>query len=171
MGRTLWCGLGLLILAGACQTEIVEENSLYQSCVGRLPDYDLIAERAKAKAAGEAASRHNAELGFGDASKPQPETHVKPVLTSTPVVNFPVCAASVGVEGSCEVYHDVTKDGKAENIIAICTSAFFVSEAKRTVGRFEYSPASINGEAVAFKGVILPLKFVLEDDQSVTPEN
>lgn len=162
--RVMICWVGFICALTGCQTEIAEEPMPASNCLDRIPEYNLITERAKAKAAGEAAARYRSEKGFSESSdEVQPASHTNPILISTPAVSFPVCASTMGIEGSCEVYHDVTKDGEAENIIAICSSAAFVREAEKTVARLTYRPASINGEAVDYKGVILPLKFMLED--------
>lgn len=75
---------------------------------------------------------------------------------------YPQCAISRGLEGTCEVWFDLTPSGRPENIVPICTSVLFERAAIQAVERAEIYVYDENGDSIAFPALAIPLRFALE---------
>lgn len=78
-----------------------------------------------------------------------------------PVPTYPTRAAERGIEGTCEVRFDVDTRGKPYNIAASCSDNIFKSEAERAVGKVEFAPKIVRGQAAERRNVVYPLEFKL----------
>ena len=76
---------------------------------------------------------------------------------------YPSRAAERGIEGSCEVRFDVDTRGRPYNVQATCTDSIFKREAERAVGRVEFAPKIVRGQAAERRNVVYPLEFTLQD--------
>lgn len=80
-----------------------------------------------------------------------------------PVPTYPSRAAERGIEGSCDVRFDVDTRGRPYNVEADCTDSIFKREAERAVGRVEFAPKIVRGQAAERRNVVYPLEFTLQD--------
>lgn len=80
-----------------------------------------------------------------------------------PVVTYPSRAAERGTEGSCNVRFDVDVRGRPYNVQADCTDRVFKREAERAVGKVEFAPKIVQGQARERRNVVYPLVFNLDD--------
>ena len=76
-----------------------------------------------------------------------------------PVVTYPRRAQERGIEGSCEVRFNVDVRGKPYAVEATCTDSVFKDEAERAVGRAEFAPKIVRGQAVERRNVVYPVRF------------
>ena len=156
--------IGTAVLAG-CATETYSEPDLavVQSCA-ETSEYDRNIAVKAADALIADAKIHNTALGFAEfGDQAEPESLVRPRIIWPPIVNFPTCAASVGVEGHCEIYFNVLANGKPDQITPVCTHRTFSREAERAIRSGLYAPATVDGQAVEYRGIVQPIRFKLED--------
>lgn len=166
--RLQGCFVGLvpmLLALGGCQTDAPPEALSDVSCLDRVSE-DSAAVEARYDAAVAEAAQYRASMGFAAAGEAQPVTHTVPQAIGRPMVYFPVCAASYDLSGQCQVYFDVTAQGTAQNIIAHCSHKVFADEATRAVRRQRYQPATLEGQAVDFKGVQRLMRFELNETET-----
>lgn len=81
-----------------------------------------------------------------------------------PVVRYPTSAASIGLEGNCEVRFDVSVMGTPEQVEATCTDRAFVKEAERAVKRVQFAPKIVRGQRAERRNVLYPLEFRLRSN-------
>ena len=89
-----------------------------------------------------------------------PDEEVLPIRP--PIVTYPEIALRRGIEGDCLVSMDVSAKGRPYNVMADCTDAVFEREAVRAIGRVEFRPKIVDGEAVQQRNVVYPLSFSLQ---------
>ena len=162
--------IGLLITIGAamlagCATETYSEPdpAVVQSCA-ETSEYDRNIAVKAADALIADAKVHNAALGFASfENDADPATHTRARVIRPPQVSFPACATARGIEGRCEIYFNVLADGTPGQITPVCTHRAFARAAERAVTRAAYAPATVNGEAVEYRGMVRPIRFKLED--------
>ena len=76
-----------------------------------------------------------------------------------PIPRYPRRAAELRKEGRCDVWFDVSEEGKPINIAADCTSRLFKKEAERAVSQVEFEPLVYKGKSYVRPGVVYPLEF------------
>ena len=89
-----------------------------------------------------------------------PDEEVLPIRP--PNVTYPEAAIRRGIEGDCRVSMDVSAKGRPYNIMADCTDTIFEREAVRAIGRVEFRPKIVDGEAVLQRNIVYPLNFNLQ---------
>ncbi len=53
---------------------------------------------------------------------------------------FPTCASQLGIEGECILAFDINAEGRTENVMPVCSSRLFESNAKATAATWAYEP-------------------------------
>ena len=101
-------------------------------------------------------------LGFSAGENNTPTTHKKPETLQSPMPTFPFCAAERGLEGYCYVHFDVDDQGQTKNVFPRCTHKIFETSAATAVRRATFKPATVNGKAVEYPGIVYPMNFKLE---------
>ena len=91
-----------------------------------------------------------------------PDTDARPIRP--PQLTYPHRAAKGGIEGRCQVRFDVDVRGTPYNIVADCTDQVFEREAVRAVGKVEFAPKIVRGQASERRNVVYPLEFTLTDN-------
>lgn len=76
-----------------------------------------------------------------------------------PVPTYPRRAAQLGKDGRCDVWFDVSKEGKPVNIEAKCTSKLFKDEAERAISKVDFEPLIYKGKPYVRPRVVYPLEF------------
>lgn len=79
-----------------------------------------------------------------------------------PLPSYPNAMASLGHEGSCETYFDVSVQGVPENVVADCTDPGFAKETARAVSEVRFAPFLLNGQPRRLVSVTYPLEYRLE---------
>lgn len=82
---------------------------------------------------------------------------------SPPIVAYPQVAITRGIEGNCDVRFDVDVRGRPFNIEPSCTNSVFDREAKRAIGKVQFAPKIIRGQAKERRNVVYPITFRLPD--------
>ena len=67
--------------------------------------------------------------------------------------------------GECDMTFSVDVSGTPTNIVASCTQLLFAAPATETVGEWSYSPATLNGAPVQQDGLVVKIKFHLEEPE------
>jgi protein TonB len=88
------------------------------------------------------------------------DKNLRPIQHPIPV--YPRKAASMGLEGFCDVSLSVTPRGDPFNVQAECTDRVFESAAERAVKKSKFTPKIVDGTPVTVVGVVYPLEFRLE---------
>ena len=106
-----------------------------------------------------------------DAGKmtPAPEAIVPAAAFDTPakpIDRFGAITPDEATEpGECDMTFSVDISGTPTNIVASCTQLLFAAPATETVGEWSYSPATLNGAPVQQDGLVVKIKFHLEEPE------
>lgn len=77
---------------------------------------------------------------------------------------YPVAAASRGLEGTVLVQYDVTAMGTVENVVVLESSnSVFNKAAIAAASRFKYKPSIVDGRPIASKGLRNLFRFEMEE--------
>jgi outer membrane biosynthesis protein TonB len=88
---------------------------------------------------------------------PEDATPAAPTLLRRLEPGFPSCAAALGIEGSCYAVFDLTQDGRAANILPVCTSRVFESNVKASVSLWEFEPPGEGPHAAVISKIVFKL--------------
>ena len=112
------------------------------------------------------------------AHDPAPETTPEsaPETTQEPITEAPFDTPAKPIErygaitpdgatepGECEMRFDIDTTGTPTNISASCTDPIFIAPGEEAVAEWLYEPALKNGAAVTQTGLVVTLRFHLED--------
>lgn len=165
--RTVCTTLLLVAVAAGCSTSTAPPTPVAAApanCLDRV-SYDHDSAKTAAQTQAAAAKTYTAEAGFASEANIG-ASHRKPQALSIFPPDYPSCALSNGLEGNCDVFFNLDENGRAVDIIPVCTHGVFAREATRTIARSTYSPATINGEPVRFEGIVRPMKFRFEREST-----
>ena len=163
VSRSLAVALALLGIA-ACETPPPLEPVSVINCEERANmDYDPVAERAALDARIQQARTTLEAIGFTSVQEPLPGSHVRPVPLSLPSPIYPGCAVARASESRCLIAFDVSREGVPEDIKAVCDSAVFNRQARYAMSKARFQPATIDGVAVDYPGIVQPLRFLMAD--------
>ena len=86
---------------------------------------------------------------------------VQPIQHPAPV--YPADLASQSISARCDNYFDVTPEGYVTNLELKCGHPGFVNSSRNAVATLKFAPKIVNGEAVARKGIVYPLVYLVTD--------
>ncbi|MEL6827358.1 MAG: energy transducer TonB [Pseudomonadota bacterium] len=86
---------------------------------------------------------------------------VQPIQHPAPV--YPADLASQSISARCDNYFDVTPEGYVTNLEVKCGHPGFVNSSRNAVATLKFAPKIVNGEAVARKGIVYPLVYLVTD--------
>jgi protein TonB len=81
-----------------------------------------------------------------------------------PIPVYPSAMASRNIEGDCLVRFSLTARGLPFDVTAECSHRGFESEARRAVGKAEFLPRIVDGQAMESHGLSYPLEFRLSEE-------
>ena len=96
---------------------------------------------------------HRPDIADGEARFLSAETSPQP--------DFPAEAAMRGLQGSCDVYFEVSVDGTPDNVTAACSDPIFIAPAEAAVSKTRLRPFVVTGIAITRFDVIVPINFCL----------
>ena len=156
--------VALLPLAGCASNDGKIHPRKVRACkIMAIDEIGRAAAESRYNSLMEQATEQRAALGFEPYGGPYPNGHVAPEPVSRVAPVFPTCAVVLEVEGECEVYFDIGRKGAPTNIFPLCSSPVFDTAARQTVARFQYRPATIDGEPVVYPGANARLVFALQE--------
>lgn len=82
-------------------------------------------------------------------------------VVSPPFPQYPSRAAESGIQGSCDVYLDITTKGLPENVEPICSHQIFETASRRAVKKMRFEPLIIDGVAHPMPDFAYPLEYSL----------
>lgn len=95
------------------------------------------------------------DVGFRRSGEAEPLVRIRP--------EYPMSAASRGLEGDCFVLFDVLPTGVTANIRADCSAAVFETAASRAIGGWRYLPQTVDGEPVVQRNLSVEMPFRLTE--------
>ncbi len=82
-----------------------------------------------------------------------------------PAPAYPPNLASQSISARCDNYFDVTPEGYVTNLDVKCGHPGFVNSSRNAVATLKFAPKIVDGKAVARKGVVYPLVYVVMDTE------
>ena len=93
----------------------------------------------------------------------------KPI--NAPLLTYPAELAEQGIGAECEATFAVSPAGIPEDITAECTHPGFIEEVINSASTLRFSPKLVDGEPVRREGVVYPLLFKINDDETTVEES
>lgn len=105
-----------------------------------------------------------ARIAERNAALPEGYQQVRPEILRRPPPGFPRCAAETGIDGVCDIVFDINAEGRTENIIPVCSSRLFESNARATVAIWAFEPPGDGPRPAIVNRVVFKL-----EDEYTTP--
>lgn len=108
-------------------------------------------------------------VGEAPLTKPVPDVKMEILAFDTPAKPIERFGAITPDEatkpGECDMTFSINVSGSPINIVPSCTDPLFIAPAKETVAEWIYSPALLAGAPVQQDGIVVKIKFHLEDTE------
>jgi outer membrane biosynthesis protein TonB len=105
-----------------------------------------------------------ARISERNAALPEGYQQVRPEILRRPPPGFPRCAAETGIDGVCDIVFDINAEGRTENIMPVCSSRLFESNARATVSVWAFEPPGDGPRPAIVNRVVFKL-----EDEYTTP--